>query len=303
MRRWKWSGARSCSSCVTALSRYLHLTFPPVAFFYFAIIIVAAVRWGFWEATVASVVALGCLDYFFTQPLFSFRISGSADWTALGAFEFAGLVASRLSAQAQSQAEIATQERNNMARLYELSRSILLLDRHEVPGPQIAALVHQALGVESVALYDPATSRADATGEPAAELEEVVRETWLKDENRDTEETETWCRILRLGRKGIGAIALRGGQSESAGGGRGCLHCRGGAGTGPRSGKRNPCRSRAAKRSVAYGGARRAGARLQDAAHHDTGGEFGLAGDRVAWAPGKRSWLRSSMTNRCISTS
>jgi two-component system sensor histidine kinase KdpD len=195
---------------VTWTAWYLHLALASVAFLYFLMIVLAAVRWGFWEATIASVAAVACLDYFFTAPLFSFRVNGAANLVALGAFEFAGLVVSRLSTQAQQQARIAMEERNNMARLYALSRSILVLDRREPPGPQIAASIQGALEIESVALFDPLLTRADEAGKPSEELREMARRVWMRHENEDHPETAVWCRVLMLGQKGIGSIAMRG---------------------------------------------------------------------------------------------
>src|SRR5580692_11220688 len=77
-----------------------HFTLPVVGFVLFLIIVVAALRLGFWQATVSSVVAVGCLDFFFTQPLFSLK-TDAAGVTALAAFESAAIVVSRLSAQVQ----------------------------------------------------------------------------------------------------------------------------------------------------------------------------------------------------------
>src|ERR1700735_1826504 len=130
-----------------------HFTLPVVGFVLFLIIVVAALRLGFWQATVSSVVAVGCLDFFFTQPLFSLK-TDAAGVTALAAFESAAIVVSRLSAQVQWQARIANRQRNNMERLYQLARNILLVDRHEPTGPQIAGFIQQAIGVDSVALFD-----------------------------------------------------------------------------------------------------------------------------------------------------
>ncbi len=175
-------------------------------------IVVTALRLGFWEATVASVVAAGCLDYFFTLPLFSFR-TDAASWTALSAFECAALVVSRLSAQVQHQAEIANQQRNNMEQLYELARNILLVDRHEPVGPQIAAFIQQAIRVDSVALLDSSSASVHAAGAPAADLEQAARTAWLRDKNEDStgeqSANHTWSRVLHIGNKAIGAIALR----------------------------------------------------------------------------------------------
>lgn len=189
----------------------LHFSLPVTAFVFFLVIVVTALRLGFWEATVTSIVAVGCLDYFFTLPLFSFR-TDPASWTALSAFECAALVVSRLSAQVQHQAEIARQQRNNMEQLYELARNILLIDRHEPVGPQIAAFVQQAIQVDSVALLDSSSAQVYARGSPAPDLEQAARQAWLRDRNEDNPEQHTWSRVLRLGYKGIGAIALRAGE-------------------------------------------------------------------------------------------
>lgn len=194
---------------ITLLAFGLHATLSATAFLYFLIIVLAALRWGFWQATTFSVGAVLCLDYFFTSPLFSLRVNRAGDWTALIAFEFAGLVVSRLSAQAQHHARVASQERNNIQRLYELARSILLLDSHEPAGKQIAAFVQRAIDVDSVALFDFSTGQVYCAGEQSPELEVLVRSTWVEDRNQNDPVLGALSRVMRLGRKGTGAIALR----------------------------------------------------------------------------------------------
>lgn len=193
---------------VSVAAFQLHFSLPVTAFVFFLIIVVMALRLGFWEATVASVAAVACLDYFFTTPLFSFR-TDAAGWTALSAFECAALVVSRLSAQVQRQAEIANQQRNNMEQLYELARNILLVDRHEPVGPQIAMFIQQAIQVDSVALFDPSPAQVHVAGSPGSDLQQAARNAWLLDKNEDNLTNHTWSRVLRIGHKGIGAIALR----------------------------------------------------------------------------------------------
>jgi two-component system, OmpR family, sensor histidine kinase KdpD len=185
-----------------------HFTLPVVGFVLFLIIVVAALRLGFWQATVSSVVAVGCLDFFFTQPLFSLK-TDAAGLTALAAFESAAIVVSRLSAQVQWQARIANQERHNMERLYQLARNILLVDRHEPTGPQIAGFIQQAIGVDSVALFDSSTLAVSMAGLVEPELEETARNAWLMDKGEDNLPGHLWSRVLRLGHKGTGSIAMR----------------------------------------------------------------------------------------------
>lgn len=185
-----------------------HFTLPVVGFVLFLVIVVTALRLGFWQATVTSLVAVGCLDFFFTAPLFSLKTDATGV-TALASFETAALVVSRLSAQVQLQAQIANQQRINMERLYELARNILLVNRHDPTGPQIAAFIQQAIGVDSVALFDSSTLQVYWAGEPEADLEAAARNAWLMDRNDDNLPGQMWSRVLRLGHKGTGAIALR----------------------------------------------------------------------------------------------
>jgi two-component system sensor histidine kinase KdpD len=189
----------------------LHFGMPVTAFVFFLIIVITALRLGFLEASITSVLAVACLDYFFTLPLFSFR-TDVAGWTALVSFECAALVVSRLSAQVQSQARIANEQSNNMERLYELARNILLVDRHEPVGPQIVRFIQQAIQVDAVALFDPSPALVYSAGSPGSDLDEHARNAWVMDKNVDDVEGHTWSRVLRLGHKGIGSIALRGGH-------------------------------------------------------------------------------------------
>jgi len=39
-----------------------------------------ALRWGFFEASVVSLLSVACLDYFFTQPLFDLYMVDSRDF-------------------------------------------------------------------------------------------------------------------------------------------------------------------------------------------------------------------------------
>ncbi len=185
----------------------LSFSMPVTGFILFLVIVVTAIRLGFWQATATSFVAVGCLDFFFTLPLFSFK-TDAAGMTALAAFECAALVVSRLSAQVQLQADIANRQRNSMERLYELARNILLVNRREPTGPQIAAFIQQAIGVDSVALFDSSTARVYSAGSVRPDLEETARNAWVADRNEDDLPGHRWSRVLRVGHKGTGAIAL-----------------------------------------------------------------------------------------------
>jgi two-component system sensor histidine kinase KdpD len=63
--------------------------------------------------------------------------------------------------------------------------------------------------VDTVALFDSATPQVCWAGSPQPDLEEAARNAWIMDRNEDNLPGQVWSRVLRLGHKGTGAIALR----------------------------------------------------------------------------------------------
>jgi len=177
---------------------------------YLLLVVVMAMFCGFWQASLVSVLAVVCLDFFFTQPLFRFVISDPQDWVALGAFQITALTISRLSARELRNAREAEFHRTRMQKLYELSRSSLLLDLHEPPGPQLAVLIHRIFNAEAVALYDVNLGRQDRMGEWGEGEEDVAIDCYRSEPPGDDAQTRTWRRILQTGSGSVGALVVRG---------------------------------------------------------------------------------------------
>src|ERR1700736_1107532 len=109
-----------------------------------------ALRWGFLEASIVSLVSVACLDYFFTQPLFQFYMTDSHDWVALVTFESVALLVSRLSNQVRRHARETEIHRSQLQKLYELSQNVLLLDQQKPVDPQLADLILTTLQAKGV---------------------------------------------------------------------------------------------------------------------------------------------------------
>jgi two-component system sensor histidine kinase KdpD len=77
-------------------------------------------------AIVVSVVALLTLNFFFLPPVGTFTISDPQNWIALIAFLIVAVIASNLSAAAQDRARDAIARRNEVTRLFDLTRDVLL---------------------------------------------------------------------------------------------------------------------------------------------------------------------------------
>jgi two-component system, OmpR family, sensor histidine kinase KdpD len=195
---------------VTLIAFRLHLNLSTSGSLYFLIVVMVSVFWGFWEASVTSLIAVNCLNYFFVPPVFTWRVSDPQNWVALATFEITALTVSRLSTRVQGQARSEARQRVEVQKLYELSRRILLLDRRQTIGPQIVSLVQEIFRTESVALFDATSARMDATGSRADDLEQLARDAYFQDSTLEGVDTHTWAHVLRLGSKPIGAIALRG---------------------------------------------------------------------------------------------
>ena len=181
-----------------------------ISFLYLLLVISVALFCGFWQALLTSLLAVACLDYFFTQPLFHFVISDAHDWVALGTFLVTALVISRLSAKELRSTREAVFHRTGMEQLYELSRDSLLLDIHEPPGPQLVVLIRRVFRAEAVALFDANLGRQDRMGDWGTGEEDVAKESYLRNVSRDDHKTKTSQRVLRTGTGSVGALVVRG---------------------------------------------------------------------------------------------
>src|SRR5580698_10732316 len=131
---------------------HFRLNLATMGFFYLILVIAAAMRNGFWVATVTSVVSALCLNYFFAPPVFSFSVSDPSNWVALSAFELTALVISRLSNTAHARTQEAIRERRDAERLYQVSLKVFLLNRSEDPGNMLASVIRESFDLRSVVL-------------------------------------------------------------------------------------------------------------------------------------------------------
>src|SRR5271170_7883375 len=172
-------------SAIVLLAAYLgvrlQVNFSTIGFLDLLVVVLVAMISGFWEATVTSLAALTCLNYFFIPPVYTFYISDPQNWVALITFESTALLVSRLSIQMEKQARTAVLERRGMEKLYELSRRTLLMNPQQLPGPQIVAQICDVAQVDAVALFDAARARVDSSGSASPELEVAARDAYLQD--------------------------------------------------------------------------------------------------------------------------
>jgi two-component system sensor histidine kinase KdpD len=106
-------------------------------------------------AVATSVIATLCFNYFFLPPVGTFTIADPHNWIALVSFLIVSTVASRLSASAQARAREALDRRNELTRLFDLTRDILLTTEQEGALAAIARHVARRFELDRVAIAVP----------------------------------------------------------------------------------------------------------------------------------------------------
>ena len=122
---------------------------------YLMVVLVVAATSELRVAVVTSIGAMLCINFFFLPPVGTFTIADPQNWVALFAFLAVSLVASNLSAVARTRTDEAIGRRDELARLFDLSRDVLLMtDSHQALAV-LARAVARRFDLEFVAIAVP----------------------------------------------------------------------------------------------------------------------------------------------------
>jgi len=216
----RYSAAVAIVAAITFLChRLISVNALTAGFSFLVAVLVIATWWGLGEALVASVVAVLCFNFFFFEPLGTFNIAEPENWVALLAFLVTAVIASELSAAARRRAQEAEARRQEMERLYALSRSILLAAPTRSAVKQIAEQTVEIFELRAVAVWDSYTGetyRAGPDDRAMIEAEDRLRQG-ITPASVWSGEDGTHFVPVALGGRSIGALAVRGAAlSETA---------------------------------------------------------------------------------------
>jgi two-component system sensor histidine kinase KdpD len=128
------------------------------ALYMLLIVLGAATRWGFAESIFTSIAGMLVFNFFFLPPVGTFTIADPENWVALFAFVATASVASKLSSSAKAREADALARRNEIARLYELSRSLLMDESRDAVRHSILQ-ASQILHIDELAFFDTAANQ------------------------------------------------------------------------------------------------------------------------------------------------
>jgi two-component system, OmpR family, sensor histidine kinase KdpD len=120
-------GLAAVAAATLAYDALLDISNPAtVSTTYLLVVLVVAAISTFRVAVAISMAAVLAFNFFFLPPVHTFTIADPQNWTALFAFLGVSLVASNLSAVARARTDEARARRYELARLFDLSRDVLI---------------------------------------------------------------------------------------------------------------------------------------------------------------------------------
>lgn len=150
------AGLGAIAAATVAYARWLHVSnATTIALTFLLIVLVVASTSKLWIAVVTSLAAMLCLNFFFLPPVGTFTIADLHNWVALFAFLTVSLVASNLSAVARAQTREAEVRRDELARLFDLSRDVLLMTDSREAISILARSIARRFDLEYVAIALP----------------------------------------------------------------------------------------------------------------------------------------------------
>ena len=129
-----------------------------VALTYLVVVLFVASTGSLVAAVVTSFAATLAFNYFFLPPVGTLTVADPQNWVALATFLVVSIVASRLSTSAQQRAREAVERRNELTRLFDATRDILLVTEREGALDATSRHVARRFELDSVTICLPAPS-------------------------------------------------------------------------------------------------------------------------------------------------
>jgi len=234
----QWARAGVAIGCVVAVSwTYTHVlpvtNSTIVALTLLLVVLVVGATSTLWAAVVTSVAAMAAFNFFFLPPVGTLAIADPENWVVLVTFLAVSLVATNLSSAVRARAREALERRDEMARLFDVSRDVLQMpDSEAISG--VATIVARRFDLSYAAVCLPQAEGWDvhAAGSLPGPLGPAELSAAFTGSERSSELTRslddrkgsaiasvgaTAVRLvpLRVGSKSIGLLATAGRRFEA----------------------------------------------------------------------------------------
>lgn len=129
---------------VTLVCFQFHVGLATAALLYLMIVVLVSLKGSFVSSALFSVLAIGCLDYFFTIPLFTLGMNDIPSYISINVFLIVSLIITRLVSKVNKQADEALSSVSyRVIEAEEQERQRIAKDLHENIGQRVALLLLQ----------------------------------------------------------------------------------------------------------------------------------------------------------------
>jgi two-component system sensor histidine kinase KdpD len=184
------------------------------------VVLVVAATSPLWVAVVTSFAAVIAFNFFFLPPVGTLTIADPQNWVALVALLIVSLVGSNLSAVARARTQESEARRDELARLFDLSRDILLVTDSQAANASLAGFISRRFDLDYVAICLPQESEwlvfeagANRLTLDPRDLSEAFQH--LEGGRAPSIGERVRLTPLRLGTRPIGLLAVAGRPMES----------------------------------------------------------------------------------------
>ena len=183
---------------VTYIGYLCHLNLAAAGFLCLIVVVVLSSYGSMISATVHSIVAVACLDYFFTAPFLSLQVADPRNVLALAVFLTTSLAVAFQVTRVRRGKYRSDLQRKEVKRLYELAQRLLSLNPEGIDPPRLLTLFRDVFSLRSVCLFENKTALSYIVGEPRYDLEARTRRGHLSGEDSDDALCRTSVRCLRV---------------------------------------------------------------------------------------------------------
>jgi len=195
---------------ITAAAFSLHLRFSTASFCFLLFIVLQSLAGDLAASVIISMLAAGCLDYFFTEPLLSFRVASLFNLLALASFLITGIVIAQLVVNVRAKARSYQAQQEDLQQLYALAQRLLALEPDAARGSTFLEPFIRVFGITAACVFDAVSADVYIAGQPHPDLETKTAEAFIHGRDSDDTARRISVRRIRVSGRAIGAIGFEG---------------------------------------------------------------------------------------------
>jgi len=166
---------------LTVLCYSAHIDFASAIPLYLLLVVLHSLSGDLRSSAIVATLSVGCLDFFFTEPLFSVRVSNPLNALALLAFLVTALVITGLVSQVRKESRSSRLQKERLDRLYQLSQQLLALEPATPMGEKVLEPFCRLFGITAVSVFDADTAELHTLGDSRCDLADKTRQAYMFD--------------------------------------------------------------------------------------------------------------------------